>query len=120
MPTGRVLAVTIDCREPAPLAAFWAATVGGEIDARTVAEDWVALMDVPGIGNIGFQRVPEQKSVKNRVHIDIDVDDIESAAAEIVGAGGTVRGETVEEHTNYFLVMLDPEGNEFCLIKRKG
>lgn len=120
MNIGRVLAATIDCAEPAVLARFWLRLVGGEIDPRTESHDWVALRDVPGIGNLGFQKVPEGKPAKNRVHLDIEVESIEEATAAAVSAGATVRGETVEEPTNFFLVMLDPEGNEFCLIRRKG
>jgi len=117
---GRVLAATVDCAEPAALARFWLRLVGGEIDLRTVSHNWVALRDVPGIGNLGFQKVPEGKSTKNRVHLDIEVESIEEAAAEAVRAGATVRGTTIEEPTNFLLVMLDPEDNEFCLIRRKG
>lgn len=118
MSIARVLAVTIDCHDPARLAAFWRDVVGGEIDARTVSDDWVALRDVPVLGNLGFQKVPEGKSVKNRVHLDIEVDDIAEATPRVVALGATDSGSTVDESTGQFRVFRDPEGNEFCLIRR--
>ncbi|MFM8600489.1 MAG: VOC family protein [Actinomycetota bacterium] len=118
MSIGRVLAVTFDCADPAGLAGFWMGIVGGEIDLRTVADDWVALRDVPGIGNVGFQKVPAGKTAKNRVHLDIEVDSIDVAAVAAVRAGARMQGGTVAESTGWFQVMLDPEGNEFCLIRR--
>jgi predicted enzyme related to lactoylglutathione lyase len=119
MPIGEVLAVTIDCADPALLARFWMAVAGGEIDPRTESGDWVALRNVPNLGNLGFQKVPESKAVKNRVHLDVEVADMGSAVAAAVSAGATVNGTTVEEPTNWFTVLLDPEGNEFCLVVRR-
>lgn len=120
MSIGRVLAATFDCADPAALAGFWLRVVGGEVDPRTAADDWVALRDVPGIGNIGFQKVPEGKTAKNRVHLDVEVDSIEDAAAAAASAGARVQGGKVAEPTGWFQVMLDPEDNEFCLVRRKG
>ena len=118
MSIARVLAVTVDCHDPALLAVFWRELVGGEIDARTESEDWVALRDVPVIGNIGFQKVPEGKRVKNRVHLDVEVDDIDDATPRVIALGARDSGETVDESTGQFRVFHDPEGNEFCLIRR--
>ena len=118
MSIARVLAVTIDCHDPARLAAFWRDVVGGEIDSRTASDDWVALRDVPVLGNLGFQKVPEGKSVKNRVNRDVEVDDIDAATPRVVALGATDSGSTVDESTGQFRVFRDPEGNEFCLIRR--
>ncbi len=119
MAIARVLAVTVDCHDPALLAVFWREMVGGDIDTRTEAADWVALRDVPVIGNIGFQKVPEGKAVKNRVHLDVEVDDIDDATLHVIALGGRDSGETVDESTGQFRVFHDPEGNEFCLIRRR-
>ena len=118
MPIARLLAVTVDCHDPTLLAVFWRELVGGEIDTRTEADDWVALRDVPVIGNIGFQKVPEGKAVKNRVHLDVEVDDIDDATPHVIALGATDSGATVDESTGQFRVFRDPEGNEFCLIRR--
>ena len=120
MPVGSFLAAVIDCRDPSSLSSFWERLIGGTVDSRTATSEWIALEGVPGLGYLGFQRVPESKVVKNRVHLDIDVADIEVATAEAIGAGGARQGHVVDEETNYFQVMLDPEGNEFCFILRKN
>ena len=64
-----------------------------------------------------FQRVPEPKTIKDRIRLDLRVDDIEEAGRQVIELGG-VRAEQddVREYDVVFRVMLDPEGNEFCLI----
>jgi aminoglycoside 3-N-acetyltransferase len=115
---GRPLAVTFDCSDPARLAEFWSALVGGRIDPRTESTEWVALTEVPVFGNIGFQQVPEGKSVKNRVHLDVEVDDLAASSVAAAELGATMVGEIVDEGIGQFQVMRDPEGNEFCLLRR--
>jgi aminoglycoside 3-N-acetyltransferase len=117
---GKPLAVTFDCFDPARLAEFWSALVGGRIDPRTESPEWVALTEVPVFGNIGFQRVPEGKSVKNRVHIDVEVDDIARSTSACEELGAMRVGGIVDEGISRFQVMFDPEGNEFCLLHRSG
>ena len=119
-PIGRPLAVTFDCHDPVRLSTFWQTLVGGSVEPATVGQDWVALNGVPVFGHLGFQKVPESKAVKNRVHLDLDVDDIDVAVAASTAIGATVFGGVVEEPTNWFQVMRDPEGNEFCFILRKS
>ena len=75
---------------------------------------------MPGLGYLAFQRVPEGKSVKNRLHLDLDTDDIERSVEFVVARGARSIGSLVEEDTNWFQVMADPEGNEFCFILRKN
>lgn len=114
-----LLGVTFDCAEPMTLARFWQQVAGGAIDDRTL-NDWVNLRDVPVIGHLGFQRVAEGKSVKNRVHLDLEVDDIDSAVRRLGELGAEPLGDTVDEGTGWLRVMADPEGNEFCLIVRRS
>lgn len=114
------LSIVIDCRAPQRLSGFWQALVGGEIDPRTATTEWVSLRNVPRLGYLSFQQVPEERSVKNRVHIDLDVDDIEEAVASAVAMGATAFGDVVDEGTGLLQVMLDPEGNEFCFIRRRS
>jgi len=64
----------------------------------------------PGAPRIYFQLVPEPKQVKNRVHLDLRGDDHEAEAARLVDAGARVL-----RTCDNFIVMSDPEGNEFCL-----
>jgi predicted enzyme related to lactoylglutathione lyase len=70
----------------------------------------------PGGVLIAFQRVPEGKTSKNRVHIDINSDDIPGDTARAVAAGATAVGAIVEDEVGDFQVLLDPEGNEFCFV----
>ena len=74
------------------------------------------LEDVPTIGMMGFQEVPEGKQVKNRKHLDLEVQDIEEAVTLRTRLGATRHGIVHEEPANFFQVMSDPEGNEFCFI----
>ena len=119
-PVGRVLAVVVDCRDPWETSKFWMAMVGGRVDMRNADDDWVALADVPKFGYLAFQRVPEEKIVKNRVHLDVDVNEIGVAADLALLMGATRRGDVVDEVTNLFQVMEDPGGNEFCLVERRN
>jgi predicted enzyme related to lactoylglutathione lyase len=116
MPIARFLAVVIDCHDPAELAGFWKEMLGGSVEPRTQSPEWVALNDVPGLGILAFQRVPEGKTIKNRLHIDVDVTDIASSVEAAVALGAVTVGDVVEEPTNRFQVMRDPEGNEFCFV----
>jgi uncharacterized damage-inducible protein DinB/predicted enzyme related to lactoylglutathione lyase len=116
----RPLGVVFDCANPDALAAFWQGMLGGEIDPRTKTDIWVGLGPIEGYGSLGFQKVPEGKGAKNRVHLDLDVDDLETAVQRARTLGARSVGEVVEEQTNWFQVMLDVEDNEFCFILRKN
>lgn len=118
-PIAQFLGLVIDCDDPRSLADFWMRVLGGEIEPANLSDEWVGLKNVPVLGYVGLQRVPEAKAVKNRVHIDIKVDDIATAVRETLPLGARVSGEIVEEPGNWFQVMLDPEGNEFCFIELK-
>ena len=82
---GRIDEVVVDCRDPAALAEFWSSVLGGEPVHRNDA--W-SFIDPPGWTRLAFQRVPETKQGKNRLHIDVHVDDVPAAsvAAEALGA----------------------------------
>lgn len=140
------LQVTFDAADPGALAGFWAQALGYQLqppppgfdDWDAALEAWgvpedqrnsrSALLDPEGRGpRLFFQRVPEGKTAKNRVHLDVraapglEGEDrmaaLEAKAEELVGLGATRvrRFEPGEEMSNGFLVMQDPEGNEFCL-----
>jgi hypothetical protein len=139
------LQVVIDCSDPARLAPFWAAALGYELDrppegfatwpdalkAWGIPEsDWnsaSAVVDPEGLGpRIFFQRVPEPKQGKNRLHLDVRVSagrgvPIEDRRPQVLDgvarlqALGAERLTEVEELGSYWVVMRDPEGNEFCV-----
>jgi glyoxalase superfamily protein len=139
--------VVIDCADPSGLSEFWALALGYKeqdppeghaswqdfLRAMNVPEekwnDAGAVVDPEGKGpRLYFQRVPEQKTVKNRVHLDLNVGGgrdtpmeerrkrVDAEAGRLQAAGASVfRPGEVSEFGEYWVVMQDPEGNEFCL-----
>jgi predicted enzyme related to lactoylglutathione lyase len=105
--------VTFDCADPRRLAEFWSKTTGYRIEQQ--GEDMATLS--PGEGSqpkLHFMKVPEPRMVKNRVHLDIGVSDVEAEAARLLELGAT-RGETHRGQGFVWAVMADPEGNELCI-----
>ena len=110
---GKLGDVVIDCHDPLRLAEFWQRVLGGYVIRQS--HDWVALEPPSGI-TVSFQLVPEQKTVKNRVHLDVDVGDLLEATLAVEAAGARRLGDVVYDELGGFQVMADPEGNEFCLV----
>jgi hypothetical protein len=110
---GKIDEVVVDCADPGLLARFWAGVLGGEPQQRD--PDWASL-DAPGWTRLAFQRVPEPKTVKNRLHLDVEVTDLPAATAQAEALGARRVGEIVRG-VGSFQVLLDPEGNEWCLVR---
>jgi len=136
--------VTFDCANPDAQATFWATALDyivqpppeGYADwpsflaahGITVAADAAtAVVDPEGKGpRVYFQRVPEPKTAKNRMHLDLNVSDkrrvgpeegrrrVDATVERLVGLGA-IRVRVGDEHGEYWTVMQDPEGNEFCV-----
>ena len=143
----RQVQVTFDCADPNALAGFWAEVLGYQydppppgfetwdhaLDAWGVPEenrnDRSAVSDPSGSGpRLFFQKVPEGKVAKNRVHLDVRVGVglegeermtvLEAECERLVGLGAT-RGQRFEPEppmSSGFVTMADPEGNEFCVF----
>ncbi|MFF5973013.1 VOC family protein [Streptomyces sp. NPDC012769] len=109
----RVEEIVFDCADPAALARFWAALLGGDPVDRS--PDW-SYVDPPGFVRVAFQKVPEGKAVKNRVHLDLAAGDPSAAADEAQSLGARRSGGIVADEYGAFQVMCDPEGNEFCFV----
>jgi predicted enzyme related to lactoylglutathione lyase len=105
--------IVFDCHDPAHLVRFWAALLGGDPVDRT--DDW-SYVDPPEFVRVAFQQVPEGRTVKNRLHLDLAAGDIDAAADEAVRLGAERVGAIVTDDHGRFLVMRDPEGNEFCFV----
>jgi hypothetical protein len=137
--------IVIDCADPDRLAHFWATALGYQLqdppegyqswqewlaDQGIPEDDWnsaSAVVDPDGKGfRIYFQSVPESKVVKNRVHLDLNVSsgrnapldqrrkEVDAEVERLIAAGATkLRGDV--ERGEYWVVMQDPEGNEFCV-----
>jgi predicted enzyme related to lactoylglutathione lyase len=117
---GEFDAITIDGADALGLARFWAAVFGTEIESAVGdGPAYVDLLPVPGIPILRFQQVPEPKTVKNRVHLDVAVEDLEEACARVEELGGRrISAEPFAEYTYRWIVVADPEDNEFCLVIR--
>jgi predicted enzyme related to lactoylglutathione lyase len=112
---GTVNAVIVDCVDPGMLAAFWAELLGLSVSDRN-GNDWVDLRPmVAGDPILAFQQVPELKHVKNRLHLDVRVDDLRAAVDRVRSLGGSTAGN-VHRGEHPWRVMRDSEGNEFCLV----
>jgi catechol 2,3-dioxygenase-like lactoylglutathione lyase family enzyme len=110
----RFYQVVIDCADPQALSAFWRGFTGFEVSQD--GDDWSSIKAPDGRSRIGFQKVPEGKVVKNRVHIDFVANDEEATALEIEAIGATRRWVS-EDPDDPFVVLADPEGNEFCIVR---
>ena len=127
--------VTFDAASPSALGRFWREVLGyieqppppgfdnwdDALDAmgvdRSDPDAAFAIIDPDGKGpRLFFQKVPEPKSAKNRVHLDVNVgkDAMRARADELVALGARFVAE-YDEPGGHFITMLDPEGNEFCL-----
>ena len=106
--------IVFDCADPELLARFWGELLGVAVAYRDPT--WVALERTPQGGRVAFQPVPEGKVAKNRVHLDLLVDELVDSTARVVGLGATAVGDPVHEHNGSYQVLRDPEGNEFCLV----
>ncbi|MEV6398167.1 VOC family protein [Streptomyces sp. NPDC051907] len=113
----RIDEIVFDCHDPARLVRFWAGLLGGDPVDR--GADW-SYVDPPGGVRVAFQRVPEGKSAKNRLHLDLDAGDVDAAADEAVRLGAVRLGAVVADEQGRFQVLADPEGNEFCFVQPGG
>lgn len=115
MAVGQLRTIVVDCVDAAPLAAFWCAILGTEVHHQR--DDWISLQPVGADrARIAFQKVPEAKVGKNRLHLDVWVEDIEAATVEGEALGATRVGDLMLDPGEPFQVMLDPAGNEFCFV----
>ena len=106
-----VKSVTFDAADALVLGTFWAAALGSDLDEDSSSDK--AFVEAAGWGgpNIWFQRVPEPKTAKNRMHFDLRAPG--SVADEVARLRGL--GAVVVRESPGLVVMQDPEGNEFCV-----
>ncbi|MBA9043620.1 MULTISPECIES: VOC family protein [Streptomyces] len=108
--TIRINALIVDAIDPERLAAFWSALLGRPIVGRTGPYVWLRRENDLGLG---FQQISGPKVGKNRMHVDVGSADPAAEQRRIESLGG----RRLNEYTDGgFLVMADPEGNEFCVI----
>jgi predicted enzyme related to lactoylglutathione lyase len=114
--TTSVIAVSIDCSDPVTLAGFWSEVLGRPVNAGADAADAAIDATDPASGpRLAFHTVPEPKTVKNRLHLDLRTDQYEAESKRLTGLGATPIRE-FERPTARWTTFADPEGNEFDLI----
>ena len=127
--------ITVDAADPRAQGAFWGEVLGYvEQPPPPGFDNWddaldsmgvdradpnraFAIVDPDGVGpRVFFLKVPEAKSAKNRMHLDVhtDPDQLHARATHLVEVGATYIGE-FNEPEGHWITLLDPEGNEFCL-----
>ena len=107
--------LVIDTVDPESLAPFWCGLLGVEVETTIGDGQFLVLSATEDGLTIGFQRVPEAKAGKNRLHLDLIVDDLDKVTTEVEELGGRwlEPGNSRELEGFRWRCMADPEGNEF-------
>ena len=125
--TSRFTELCIDCADPQRLAAFWAAVLDWQVEPDAEDDNEVAVVDPQGKAPLLlFARVPEPKTVKNRLHVDLSVAGGLSTPIEERRARSHAESRRLQalgarelwindDWRGFSIVMADPEGNEFCV-----
>ncbi|NEB74968.1 VOC family protein [Streptomyces sp. SID14478] len=122
--TSRLTELTVDCRDPEGLAAFWCEVLGFKVIDRSEGKveigSWVPTVEEVRAAQkpptVLFVAVPEGKDVKNRLHLDVSPVDAgtEDEVARLLALGAS-RADVGQGPGRSWVVMADPEGNEFCV-----
>ncbi|MET8680333.1 VOC family protein [Streptomyces sp. NPDC004647] len=110
--------ITFDARDPYAQAQFWSALTGWLLEDSDPGDDAVLLESgQSGVPGLLFLRVPEDKTVKNRIHLDIQppTDTRDAEVGRLAGLGAEVVADHRTDDGLGWVVMADPEGNEFCV-----
>lgn len=119
---GTLRSVVLDCRDPAALAEFWQGVLGGTVTAED--EDFIVLTDPAG-RRVACQLSPGHRPPtfpdpegSQQIHLDVLVDDVDAAEAQVLALGATRVADAVLDGT--FRVYRDPAGHPFCLVWGTG
>ncbi|RII13379.1 Glyoxalase-like domain protein [Streptomyces sp. YIM 130001] len=124
--TSRFTELAVDCRDPERLAAFWCEVLGFEVIDRSEGKveigSWVPTVEEVRARQMPptvlFIEVPEGRSVKNRLHLDVSpIDRSTDDEANRLLALGATRADVGQGPDRKWVVMADPEGNEFCVLR---
>jgi predicted enzyme related to lactoylglutathione lyase len=115
----RISHIAFDCSDATELARFWAAVMGWDVSPDSTADLAAAggPNRAPDAPPMLFNRVPEEKIAKNRVHIDLETDDLPAETRRLLGLGARFIHEKLEYETRW-TTFADPEGNEFCVVQK--
>ena len=104
--------ITFDANNPQELAEFW-----GKVTGQPIENDWgkfVVLAEAKGLPRLAFYKTNDKKTVKDRVHLDLKVDDLAKESSRYVEMGARILSKHGDDKMRWY-VMADPEGNEFCV-----
>ena len=115
--SSRIRHITIDCADPYELGSFWSKVFDTPLDAEDEPGDPEALLDYGSGPPLLFVQVPDDKVVKNRVHLDIQpVDRTRDAEVDrLISFGATLYADHRRPDGGGWVTLADPEGNEFCV-----
>ncbi len=109
--------ITVDCADPYRLATFWSRATGWPVSDVDEPGDDEVLVEAPSpVPGILFIRVPEGKAVKNRLHLDLRPTDQAAEVARLEALGAR-RVDVGQGSDVTWVVMADPDGNEFCVLR---
>jgi predicted enzyme related to lactoylglutathione lyase len=108
--------IVVDCADPAAQARFWAEVLGHQV-IYSDPDEVVVAKDENTYPGLVFVPVPEGKTVKNRLHIDLNPDDQQAEVERLTGLGA--RQIDIGQGEVTWVVMTDPEGNEFCVLRAR-
>ncbi|MBT8223890.1 MAG: VOC family protein [Dactylosporangium sp.] len=115
--SSRWYTVVIDSNDPARLARWWAQVLGYQVMFES-AEEVVIALDAHTYPGLVFVPVPEAKSGKNRLHLDLNPDDRDGEVERLVDMGAR-RVDVGQGEAVTWIVLADPEGNEFCVLRSR-
>lgn len=113
--TLRFYTVVVDARDPQALGRFWAEVLGWRVLAAD-GDEVIVGADEHSYPGLCLLRVPETKTVKNHLHIDLAPDDRDAEVERLLGLGAT-RVDIGQGDDVSWVVLADPEGNEFCVLR---
>ncbi|MFE6620151.1 VOC family protein [Streptomyces sp. NPDC057740] len=109
--------IAIDCADAYQLARFWAEVTGHPVDPEDGPGDAETAVSLPGGPALYFNQVPEPKSTKNRLHVCLRPDTTRDEEVQrLLGLGASVVADRRKDDGWGWVVLADPEGNEFCVL----
>ncbi|GGK81183.1 glyoxalase [Sphaerisporangium melleum] len=112
--------MTIDCARPYELADWWRQVTGWPFSEDTRPDDEEVMLEAPDGPHLLFIRVPEGKTVKNRLHLDVMAEPggtRDEQVERVIGLGAKMYEDHRQGDGSGWATLLDPEGNEFCVCR---
>ena len=116
--TSRIFNTSVDCADPWALAQFWSQVLGKPIDPENEPGDDEVGVQLGEDSDLLFLRVPEPKTVKNRMHLCLEPEQARDAeVGRLLGLGATLVDDRRNPDGTGWAVLADPEGNELCVLR---